>query len=98
MGGRYLEILPGAMADFREARAWYSQRSPNVAANFAAEVAQASRIILESPKRWPRFKRGTRRYILRQFPYLVVYRVFDDRVVIVAYQHGMRRSGFWRAR
>ncbi len=98
MDGRFPEILPGALADLREARAWYSQRSGKAAADFTAEVARASKIILEAPNRWPKFRRGTHRYILDRFPYLVVYRVFDDRVAIVAYQHGMRKSGFWRGR
>jgi hypothetical protein len=58
-------------------------------------VDRATEVILEAPNRWPKFHRGTRRYRLHRFPYLVVYRVFDDRVLIVAYQHGSRRSNFW---
>jgi hypothetical protein len=50
------------------------------------------------PTAGPNFTAAPGRYLLRHFPSLVVYRVFDDRVQIVAYQHGSRRSGFWRNR
>src|SRR5688572_10559356 len=95
MGGKSLEVLPEAISDFKEARQWYAQRSAQAAADFKAEVDRATEVILEAPNRWPKFHRGTRRYRLHQFPYLVVYRVFAHRVRIVAYQHGSRRSGFW---
>ena len=95
MAGRFLEFLPEAISDYREARQWYAQRSAQAAADFITEVERALKVILEAPNRWPKFHRGTRRYRLHQFPYLVIYRVFPDRVRIIAYQHGKRRSGFW---
>jgi plasmid stabilization system protein ParE len=98
MSGRSLEVLPGAIADTKETRLWYAARSPQAAFRFMSEVDRASEIILESPDRWPKHQYGTRRYRLDKFPYFVVYRVFTDRVQIVAYQHVRRRSNFWRGR
>src|SRR5215208_5388255 len=98
MAGRFLEVVPEAIRDLREARQWYGQENARVAADFIAEADRAINVILAAPNRWPKFHRGTRRYRLHRFPYLVVYRVFPDRVRIVAYQHGSRRSGFWSNR
>jgi plasmid stabilization system protein ParE len=69
-----IEIHPEAAAEVQAAYAWYQQRNPSVAAAFLAEIDRAVSQISESPDRWPRFKRGTRRFVLHKFPFLVVYR------------------------
>ena len=40
----------------------------------------------------------TRRLVLREFPFSVVYRASPDRVVIYAFAHSKRRPGYWRSR
>jgi len=40
----------------------------------------------------------TRRYLLRRFPFFVVFREVDDRVQIVAVAHARRRPGYWLGR
>jgi plasmid stabilization system protein ParE len=54
--------------------------------------------IAEHPARWPAYLHGTRRRLLRGFPYSLVYLVRDERVVVIACQHGRRRPGYWRDR
>ena len=65
---------------------------------FASELDTAIDRIAEAPSRWPEYLEGTRRYVMRRFPYLVVYRVMLDRVQVVAIAHGHRRPGYWRSR
>lgn len=40
----------------------------------------------------------TRRYLLRRFPFFVVFREVADRVQIVAVAHARRRPGYWLGR
>jgi toxin ParE1/3/4 len=47
---------------------------------------------------WAEYLYGTRRYVLRHFPHLVLYLLRDARVIIVAIAHGKRRPGFWAKR
>lgn len=80
------------------AEAWYRYRSPAAADRFVRELRRAIVLIAESPTRWPALRRNARRYVLRRFPFSVVYRVEDSGVCIVAVAHAHRRAGYWRSR
>jgi plasmid stabilization system protein ParE len=98
MTRRRLEIREEALAEAIEARRWYAQWSPAAADLFLAELDDIFDSILRSPERWPVYTRRTRRALLRRFPYLIVYRVLDDRIVVVAIAHANRRPGYWHDR
>jgi plasmid stabilization system protein ParE len=93
-----VEILTDAVEEAREAREWYGERSIVAARRFEFELDRAIQAIRETPKRWPTHVYGTRRYLLNRFPFLIVYREFEDRIQVIAVQHGKRRPGYWRGR
>ena len=98
MAARPVKLHPDAIADGRGAREWYEVRSESAAAAFMAELDHAIAEISAHPHRWPLHKRGTRRFLMRRFPYLVVYREVDDLIEVVAVAHGSRRPDYWKDR
>ncbi|MBI3932965.1 MAG: type II toxin-antitoxin system RelE/ParE family toxin [Acidobacteria bacterium] len=98
MPARVVRLFPEAEAEVVANERWYAQRSPSVATAFLAEVDQAIARIGETPETWPRYRRGTRRFILRRFPFSVVYRIDGDVVYVVAVAHAKRRPEYWRRR
>jgi plasmid stabilization system protein ParE len=98
MSGKPVEFHPEALAEAEAAVAWYRERSPRAAEAFADEVAKAVASISEAPQRWPIFDAGFRRFPLRRFPYLVVYREKLLSIEVLALAHGRRRPGYWRTR
>jgi plasmid stabilization system protein ParE len=95
---RALEYLDEALEEVEAAARWYAERSSTAAIAFSDEIDAAESAIVRLPEAWPSFEHGTRRYLLRRFPYSVVYRVEPDRIVIVAVVHARRRPGYWRRR
>ena len=93
-----LEFHPDARIEALEAYDWYAERSLNAGDAFQDELQDAGRAIQDDPQRWARYLYGTRRYLMRRFPFGVVYRVATDRIEIVAVAHGRRRPGYWKAR
>ena len=93
-----VELHPDALAEARAARLWYAQRSPSAALRFLSELDHAIEQVALHATRWPEHLHGTRRYVLRRFPYLLVYRFNAERVEVIACQHGRRRPGYWRDR
>jgi plasmid stabilization system protein ParE len=81
---RALEYLDQAVVEAEAAARWYAERSPTASARFSAELDEAEAAILERPEACPSGDAGTRRYLLRRFPFGVVYRVEDSRILIVA--------------
>jgi plasmid stabilization system protein ParE len=93
-----VEIHPEALAEAEAAASWYAERDRSASQSFVRELARAKQRIAEAPERWPLHLEGTRRLLLRRFPYGVVYRVSGQGVLIVAVAHHRRRPGYWRAR
>ena len=90
--------LAEAHREVLEAFEWYLQRSPQAAAAFLHELDHALTLIAEAPDIWPRYERETRRYVLRKFPFSLVYRVVDRTVQVVAVAHQSRKPGYWHLR
>jgi plasmid stabilization system protein ParE len=89
-----LEFAEGFESELLEAVAWYAEQSIAAANHFVDEVEQAIKQIQSHPERWPLLGRGIRKYLLNRFPYLIVYRVDRDCILIVAISHAARRSGY----
>ena len=69
---RVLEYLEQALEEAEAAAHWYAERSPRAALAFSEEIDAAEAAIMRLPDAYPRFDHGTRRYLLRRFPFSVV--------------------------
>ena len=93
-----VRVHPAARDELRQARLWYEERSPLSAVAFEQELIAAVSRLAEAPMRYPVAEHGTRRLVLRRFPYNVFYRVGTEEIVIVAVAHQKRRPGYWAVR
>jgi len=98
MAQRTVDFHPEAVAEARMAFEWYRNRNERVAGFFLAELDLAIHSIAETPERWPTYIRGTRRFLLRRFPFGVVYRWVAETIQVVAVAHGRRKPGYWKDR
>lgn len=95
---------PAARTELIEAIEEYEQQREGRGAAFDAAIGRAITKILEAPERWPLARRaperlGTRGYMLKRFPYDVIYRlVGEDELKIIAIAHHKRRPGYWTKR
>ena len=98
-----LRILPEAEAEIQAAAQWYEGRRRGLSDLFLAAVGDAVEAIERHPSRYPwpigvRTKRNVRRFLLSEFPYLVVYEIIEHELLVVAVAHAQRRPGYWRRR
>jgi len=98
MAGFSIEILPAAHADLKAAYDWYFGHNPEAAASFMREIDAAVLAISRGPLMWASYIEGTRRYVLRRFPFSIVYRIEGSTIRVIAFAHGRRRPGYWRRR
>jgi toxin ParE1/3/4 len=89
---------PEAWAEFESAENWYRQRSSDTALRFLAAVFDGLEEISARPQTWPEYAHGSRKFVLRHFPYRIIYREKQSRIEILAIAHGHRRPGHWRDR
>jgi toxin ParE1/3/4 len=93
------EFHEEAAAEYDAAFDWYRERSPDAALKFDAEVDRALAYIIEAPRRWAIGPHSTRRFLLRQFPFTLIYRErASGNIQIVAVAHTSRKPGYWKQR
>jgi len=93
-----ITILHEAEKELGEAVEYYESQSPGLGLDFQAEIEASVQAISESPDRWPLRTDGTRRYLTRRFPYVVVYVRLQEHIWIIAIAHCRRRPHYWSAR
>jgi len=65
---------------------------------FAGTVRDQVERIAEMPEMYGEVADGVRATLLRHFPYVVYYRIDNDRVVILSVTHGRRAQQGWEDR
>lgn len=89
-------IAPRALAELRDAAEFYSASGNARLANaFVAEFERAAAQIGKNPVVGASFRQRWRRYVLRRFPYSVIYVVASDEILVIAVAHHRRRPAYW---
>jgi plasmid stabilization system protein ParE len=93
-----VSFLPGAADDYSAAFGWYRERGEHVAESFEGAIDFALNQIAEAPNRFAKYDERHRCYVLRRFPYAIIYRVESEKVIVVAIAHGRRKPYYWQER
>ncbi len=93
-----VRLHPLAADEIEAARRWYNEPNPEASVAFLADIDAAMLAVLEAPYRWPRIHVRFRRYIMRNFPFSVVYAALPAAIEVIAVAHHRRRPGYWLAR
>jgi toxin ParE1/3/4 len=98
-----LRVDPGAEEEAQQAAQWYEDRRPGLGVEFLAAVDEAVQRIANDPLAFAVLETlseesNVRRFLLKRFPYVVIYEVLPDEIRIVAFAHARRRPHFWKKR
>jgi toxin ParE1/3/4 len=94
-----VELHKEAAAEYDAAFNWYLERSPDAALRLDAEVQRGLTQILKAPHRWAAGPHMTRKFLLRQFPFIVIYRErTPGEIQVIAIAHTSRKPGYWNQR
>ncbi len=85
-----VSILLSAEKEFFEAVNFYEQQMQGLGNSFTDEFLKAIYFIQLFPEGWQKAGPHTHKYLLQKFPYLILYVVEDNRVVITAIAHQHR--------
>ena len=95
---KVVQLHPDAIAEAKAAREWYMERSPSAADAFTKELDNAILQVSNFPQQGLSFIRETRRFLLRRFPFSVVYRESEEHIEVIAVAHARRKPGYWKKR
>lgn len=92
------EFHAEALQEFEDAARYYAARQSGLELRFIECVESALRQIADAPARWRPFVQDVRRYVVRVFPYAILYSIESNYVLIIAVMHCSREPGYWRHR
>jgi toxin ParE1/3/4 len=93
-----LIVNPEAEADLVDAKSWYDDVRPGLGDEFLLEVEDVLGGIRRMPELYGKVFQDLRLVLLRRFPYIVVYRVDEDQITVVAVYHTSRDPRGWQGR
>ncbi len=93
-------LHPDALGDLRDAASFYrEQAGTSLSQSFLGEFEQSINILLQHPGLGSPWRgRRRRRYLMKHFPYSLIYTVSGDEIRILAVAHHSRRPGYWNGR
>lgn len=90
-----LVVARPALAELHDAAAFYTLKgNVELGLAFVAEFERAANLVLANPLLGPVFRGNRRRYILRRFPYSIIYQVAAGELRILSIAHHRRRPSY----
>lgn len=83
-------IRPEAEKDLSEAFAWYEDKRCGLGFDFLLQVDAGLQFIARNPKIYAPIYKGTRKHIIKRFPYKIIYLIEKERIIILGIIHGRR--------
>lgn len=88
-------FLPPAEAELIEGISYYSGITAELGLRFEQAVADAVRGAVAHPERGAPRSKSTRRWLVKGFPFGVIYRANEAEVLIVAVAHERKQPEYW---
>lgn len=98
MAKRIIQVHPEAEQDILSSLNHYAGIDESLAADLEARIDRAIETVAQRPEIWPTYLHQTRRYLIKRFPFALIYREKEGIIQIVALAHHRRRPGYWRER
>lgn len=94
-----LVLVPSALAELNDAAAFYTMSSNvELGRAFLDEFERSIDAIVRNPKLAPFLRGKRRRYLMRRFPYGIIYQEANDELRVIAVAHQNRRPAYWARR
>ncbi|MCX7017092.1 MAG: type II toxin-antitoxin system RelE/ParE family toxin [Candidatus Sumerlaeota bacterium] len=93
-----LDFHPEALEKLIEAARFYEAREAGTGERFLDAVDAALDTLQRNPLLGRSDQQGRRRWLVRRFPYLIIYRVESAVLHILAIAHTSRMPGYWMSR
>jgi plasmid stabilization system protein ParE len=83
-------VRPEAEDDLKGAFSWYEDKRIGLGYDFLLQVDAGINFINRNPEIHPTAYKGTRKHLIKRFPYKIIYLVEGSRIIVLAVIHGKR--------
>ncbi len=93
-----IELSNEAENDLDKSYEFYFKDSPKVADKFFRQINLSLERIRKNPQSFPIAHKEIRKLVLKKFPFVIYYRIFDTVIQIIAIFHTSRNPEIWSER
>jgi len=93
-----VEFHDDADQEMKAASRYYEERVRGLGDEFLDEIEEGLTRIHQFPIAWSIYEGEYRRYLLKRFPYGLIYRIESEKIFIIAVAHLNRKPGYWKDR
>ncbi len=97
-GQKKVTYHPEAYEELKEAALYYDSCKPDLGTRFLTRIDSAVNFICHNSQLFRADNLDRRRYIVKKFPFLLIYKVEGDVIFILAVAHAARKPGYWKSR
>ncbi len=83
-------VRPEAEDDLKKAFSWYEDNRTGLGYDFLLQVDAGINFIKRNPGINPIEYKGTRKHLIKRFPYKVIYLLEEEKIIVLAVIHGKR--------
>jgi toxin ParE1/3/4 len=87
-----------ALDEMQDAHDWYEQQRQGLSIEFMDSIGEVVQRILSNPTSFPKEYNKRRKALPNRFPYLVIFELHGDVVLVVAVIHSSRHPRRWQER
>lgn len=93
-----VEFLEPAQNELDEAFEYYEFEQKELGRRFIYEVKNSVQQIVAFPFAWTKVTENTKRCLVKNFPYGVIYEIREDKILVVAIANLHRKPNYWKSR
>ena len=87
-----LQVQSEAVIDMQEAFEWYEMQKEGLGFGFIEEVENGFENVCKHPQYYTSVNADFRRIKVKRFPYLIIYEIREDSVIVVSVMHTSRNT------
>lgn len=91
-------VRPEAEDDLKKAFLWYEDKRTGLGSDFLLQVDAGINFINRNPETHPVKYRGTRKHLIKRFPYKIIYFIEEEKIIVIAVLHGRRSPNLLKKR
>jgi len=91
-------LIPPSDVELDEAIKYYDEQYPGLGEDFYREFLRATDLVIKYPDTWRKVSDNTRRMNIKNFPYLLLYIIDGETILITCIAHQHRDPSYFADR
>jgi toxin ParE1/3/4 len=92
----HLLLTPESITDIRESFMWNDEKSEGLGNRFLLSIEAGFSSILRYPLHYPKIYKNVHRYLIKRFPYAILYIIDKNTIAIISVIHLSRDPNYWK--